>query len=340
MPIIPPGLLSDLTSMSPIYRSSANWWNMEVVDAPIDSQNATIKAQIIVNGTPVGGTPDPKYARLHPDFGVNFGIPYCVVTKDTPRESIVWTNDPANNGSASPPFEWDTGFGGYEGYPIPVAARTNCAYMENCEWKNTPGRTGDAHILMLQRDDWWLYELSYAGWNDPKWPGRWYAGYGAIWDLKRNDVRPRGFTSTDAAGLQILPGIPRTDEVLGPDPIRHALRCSIKKVAGYVWPATHTGSSDPTGHPCGMRFRLKQSKNITGYPTPVRKILQAMKTYGLIVADRGGNMYIQGTMDPNWGPIDPYITAFHGITINDFDVIRRGWSPPGMVGVGKTQVSV
>jgi hypothetical protein len=141
-----------------------------------------------------------------------------------------------------------------------------------------------------------------------------------------NYRRPEDWTSTDAAGLCVLAGLVRYDEVYGLEPIRHAIRCSIRRTNGYVWPASHAGASDDNAPPLGMRLRLKNSVDLSGYPAAVRKIFQAMKTYGLIVADRGGNMYVQGTMDPRWknSVMNP---AFHGLSANDFEVIELGWRP-------------
>jgi hypothetical protein len=166
------------------------------------------------------------------------------------------------------------------------------------------------------------FELSYASWDGSKWS----AGYGAVFKLDSNYRRPEGWTSTDAAGLCVLAGLVRYDEVFGPGPINHALRCSIKRTNGYVWPASHTGARDAGAPPLGTRFRLKASKDISKYPPEIQKIFQAMKTYGLIVADRGGNMYVQGTMDSRWnnGVLNP---AFHDLHVSDFEIIKLGWKP-------------
>jgi hypothetical protein len=124
----------------------------------------------------------------------------------------------------------------------------------------------------------------------------------------------------------VLAGLVRYDEVYGAEPIRHAIRVSLKRTNGYVWPASHEGASDAGAPPLGMRLRLKASTDLSGLSPEVRKIFQAMKTYGLIVADRGGNMYVQGTMDPRWDS-ETLNPAFHGLHVSDFEVIQLGWRP-------------
>ena len=163
-------------------------------------------------------------------------------------------------------------------------------------------------MLLYDRDKRMAFELSYASYSN----GQWSARYGAVFKLDSNYRRTEGWTSTDAAGLCVLAGLVRYDEVYGANPIRHAIRVSIRQTNRYVWPASHTGATDAGAPPLGMRLRLKASKDISGYPAPIRKIFQAMKTYGLIVADRGGNMYVQGTMDSRWdnNVLNP---AFHSL---------------------------
>jgi hypothetical protein len=141
---------------------------------------------------------------------------------------------------------------------------TNLRYIEN-----SGSTSGDRHLLMYNRDNQMVYELSYAAYSD----GVWSAGYGAIFKLDSNYRRPEGWTSTDAAGLCVLAGLVRYDEVYGPDPIRHAIRCSIKRTNDYVYPASHEGASDEGAPPLGMRLRLKASVDISGYPAPVSQDL-------------------------------------------------------------------
>ena len=297
---VPLGLLADLTALGTLYEPADNWWNLDVTGAPLDPNSDEIIATIQGYESSVPG--------LHPDFTPNFGIPYAVVGNETPLVPV----ELRNRG------ESDAGAPGFPaGYPIPAEAITNHRYRENAG-----GRTGDRHLLIYHRDQRMVFELSYAEYED----GRWTAGYGAVFKVDSNYRRPDGWTSTDAAGLCVLAGLVRYDEVYGPEPIRHALRVSIKRTNGYVWPASHEGASDAGAPPLGMRLRLKESVDLSGYSPAMRKIFQAMKTYGLIVADRGGNMYIQGTMDERWenNKINP---AFHTLDAEDFEIIKLGWKP-------------
>jgi hypothetical protein len=294
------GLLPDMTAIGPLYDPTDNWWNLRVDNAPLDPNSASI-ISLVASYESTGG-------RLHPDFTPNYGIPYAVVDNNTPLVPVTF-GTPSESDKGAP--------GGPTGYPIPAAATTNSRYFENAG-----GSDGDRHILLYNRDSKMVFELSYAAYSG----GKWSAGYGAVFKVDSNYRRPDGWTSTDAAGLCVLAGLVRYDEAYGDEPIRHAIRCSIKKTNVYVWPASHTGARDAGAPPLGMRFRLKQSVDISGYPEPIRKIFQAMKTYGLIVADRGGNMYIQGTMDSRWdnGILNP---AFHDLHVTDFEVIQLGWNP-------------
>jgi hypothetical protein len=293
------GLLADMTSLGTLYSRADNWWNLEVDDAPVDPNSAKIIAAIREQGS--GG-------RLHPDFTPNYGIPYAVVDRNTPRVPVSFRNTAESDRGAP---------GAAPGYPIPAAAARDKRYLES-----GGSLEGDRHLLVYDRDAQTVFELSYASYSG----GRWSAGYGAVFPVTTNHRRPEGWSSTDAAGLCVLAGLVRYDEVFGSGPIRHALRCSLKRTNGHVWPASHTGARDSGGAPLGMRLRLKKSKDISKYPPHLRKIFQAMKTYGLIVADRGGNMYVQGTMDTRWDN-DVLNPAFHGLNISDFEVVKLGWNP-------------
>ncbi len=296
------GLLSPLagTTADPFYEPADNWWNVKVDAAPLDPNSSAIIAKI--------QSYEATQGRMHPDFTPSYGIPYCVVDDSTPLVPV----------SISNTAESDQGYpGGASGYPIPAAAITNARYIENAG-----GTDGDRHLLIYHRDKKAAFELAYA-YHDA---AGWHAGYGAVFKLDSNYRRPEGDTSTDAAGLCVLAGLVRYDEAYGPDPIKHAIRCSIKHTDGHTYPASHTGAEDAGAPPLGMRLRLKASKDISGYPPALRKIFQAMKTYGLIVADRGGNMYVQGTMDARWdnSVLNP---AFHSLHASDFEVIKLGWKP-------------
>ncbi len=297
---VSPGLLADLSSLGTLYAPSDNWWNIRVDSAPLDPNSGSIISTIRSYESTAG--------RMHPDFTPSYGIPYCVVDNSTPLVSVSLRNT----------SESDRGAPGYPtGYPIPATAKTDLRYIEN-----SGSTSGDQHLLIYNRDNRMVYELSYTTYSN----GVWSAGYGAIFKTDSNYRRPEGWTSTDAAGLCVLAGLVRYDEVYGSDPIRHAIRVSIKRTNNHVYPASHTGATDAGAPPLGMRLRLKSSVNISGYPAPIRKIFQAMKDYGLIVADRGGNMYVQGTMDSRWDSsmLNP---AFHGLDAGDFEVIKLGWKP-------------
>ena len=219
-----------------------------------------------------------------------------------------------------------TSAAGLDGYPIPGEALTQPNYIEG----GVPGggSTGDRHLLVIDRDRWLLYELYATRWNASA--SRWDAGSGAIFDLSSNARRPETWTSADAAGLAILPGLVRYDEMHGTAEITHALRFTTRATNGYVWPASHRAGSTIGAPPLGTRLRLKAGKDITGYSAPVQRVFRALKRYGLILADNGSDMYLQGTMDARWNNsvLNP---AFHSLTANDFEVIEMGWgrgTPP------------
>lgn len=156
----------------------------------------------------------------------------------------------------------------------------------------------------------------------------WAAGSGAIFPLDTNNRRPDGWTSADAAGLAILPGLVRYDEVYGSQPIRHAFRVTVRATNGYVYPGSHNAGSRSGALPMGARLRLKASKEISAFPEPLRRIFQAMKTYGLIVADNGSDLYVSGTYDTRWDN-DILNPAFAAIKASDFEVVQLGWKPAG-----------
>lgn len=174
-------------------------------------------------------------------------------------------------------------------YPIPP----------NAPIEGGPQGTGDRHLLVLDRDHWKLYELFSA------YPeGRGYrAGSGAVFDLNSNALRPAGWTSADAAGLPIFPGLVRYDEVVEQGAIRHALRFTVRRTRrAYVPPARHfaSRSDDPTLPPMGLRVRLRADYDISRFPPSARVILKALQTYGMILADNGGDWFLSGTPDPRW----------------------------------------
>jgi hypothetical protein len=303
----PPALLEPLAGRQ-VFPVN-NWWNQDIATAPIDARSPQL-IDWISGRSPTSPT---AVRRLHPDFGPPpYGIPYVVVAGDQPRVGV--TFEYAD--------ESDTGVPGLPGYPVPVEARTTPNYIEGGVAGGGP--SGDRHLLVVDRDRWLLYETFATTWNTLA--GRWDAGSGAIFDLSSNARRPEGWTSADAAGLAIFPGLVRYDEVSGSAEIKHAFRVTTRATNGYVWPASHRAGSNTSAPPLGARLRLKASKDISTFTPEVQRIFTAMKRYGLIVADNGSDMYISGTMDARWNN-DVLNPAFRALTADDFDVIQLGWQP-------------
>src|SRR5690242_9616282 len=249
-----------------------NWWNEDITSAPVDPQSDAFIN--FIGRTRTG----------HPDFGPPpYGIPFVGVGGAEPRTAVAFVD----YGDES-----DAGIRGETGYPIPDAAKAQANFIEG----GVPGggTAGDRHLLIVDRDKWLLYELFAARWNSAR--SRWEAGSGAIFDLSSNNRRPDGWTSADAAGLAILPGLVRYDEAMR-GPVRHAFRVTVRSTNGYVWPASHRAGSTTGALPMGARLRLKTSKDISRYPAYIQNIFRGMQTYGLIVADNGSDMYVSGAMD-------------------------------------------
>lgn len=228
---------------------------------------------------------------LHPDFGTQYGIPSAQVDSSVAKTTV--TFDYADESDPGP-------------YPIPA---------------NPPVENGDdKHILLFHTSECKLYEL-YA---TSKSGSKWHAGSGAIWDLTKNSTRPKGWTSADAAGLPIYPGLVRYEEVAS-GVISHALRFTAPKTQhGYVAPASHFASSsyDTSRPPMGVRFRLKASFNINGYSGPAKVILTALKKYGMFLADNGSSWYLSGSPSPSWD--DNAINALKQVHGGDFEAITTG----------------
>jgi hypothetical protein len=289
-----------------------NWWNVNISNAPVDSNSASFISWI------GGNTP------LHPDLGGDvdpsdpsnpniYGFPFISVPGTQPLVPVTFVLSPDQS---------DTGAPGHgAGYPIPPAAETQAKWIEGGTAGG--GTSDDYHMLIVDRDNRILYELYQAHWNVDHWE----AGSGAIFQLDSDARRPQGWTSADAAGLAIMPGLIRYDEAFGSGPIQHAFRFTLRDSNGYVYPASHVAGSNPSAPPLGTRLRLKASVNISGYSAEDQLIFQAMKTYGLIVADNGSDMYIQGTYDTRWdnSVLNPEFGTLHA---SDFDVIQLGWQPP------------
>jgi hypothetical protein len=274
-----------------------NWWNQDVSKASVDPKSDSYIDFI------------GRSRTLHPDFAPPpYGIPYVGVPGSQPRVPVTFVL----YGSES-----DAGYQQESGYPIPEAAKTEPNFIEGA----VPGGKGDGHLIVVDRDRWLLYELFAARWNTKT--QRWEAGSGAVFNLSENDRRPDSWTSADAAGLAILPGLVRYDEAIR-GPIRHAFRMTVRRTNGYVWPASHRAGNTAGALPLGARLRLKPTKDLSGYPVYIQNMFRAMQTYGLIVADNGSDMYITGSMDPRWNnrELNP---AFRSLTAGDFEVIELGW---------------
>lgn len=290
-----------------------NWWNVDISGAPVDPNSAGFIGLI------GGSTP------LHPDFGGNdgtaygtYGMIYVVVPGNQPLQVVDFSQGYPDESDAGAP-------GRLPGYPIPLGARTQPRWIEGGQPGG--GSSGDRHMLLVDKERRILFELYATRWDPVSLS--WRADSGAVFLLDGNGRRPEGWTSADAAGLAILPGLVRYDEVFGPDPIRHAFRVTVQNTKGHVFPASHTAgtSSSPNALPMGGRLRLKPSKDISVYPAYVQRIFQAMKTYGLIVADNGSNMFISGAYDTRWDN-DVLNPAFASLTASDFEVVELGWRPP------------
>jgi len=186
-----------------------------------------------------------------------------------------------------------------------------------------PDATGDRHVLVVDVDGWMLYELFDA--RPLNGGASWTAGSGAVFDLASNALRPEGWTSADAAGLPIFPGLVRYEEAVTRGVIAHALRftCPVTRRA-YVDPARHYASTrtDPDLPPMGMRVRLKSGVDISGFPAEVRVILTALKTYGMFLADNGGAFFVSGAPDPRWN--DANIDTMKRLHGSDFEVVEMG----------------
>jgi len=269
-----------------------NPWNEDISNSQVDPNSDNLIAGIGLN------------TNLHPDFGTVWngapnGIPYIVVSGSQPKVPLNWTA----YGDESDPGP----------YPIPADAPI----------EGGPNSTGDRHVLVIDRDNWMLYELGYAfPINDG---ASWNANCGAIFDLNSNALRPAGWTSADAAGLPIFPGLVRYDEVFEQQEIKHAIRftASITRRA-YVSPARHWASSNTSVNrpPMGMKVRLKAGFNISGFTPAMQVILRAMKKYGMILADNGSNWYFSGAPDMRWS--DDELNQLKTLKGSDFEVVKMG----------------
>jgi hypothetical protein len=259
-------------------------WNKPVHRLPVQKNSATIVRSIGAS------------LHVHADFGSGLwdggpiGIPITVVGGSQPTSWVDFHYDE----------ESDPG-----PYPIPGDVKI----------EGGPDADGDRHAVIVDRDSCTLYELFDL------WPA-WEAGSGAIWNLRSNALRPRGWTSADAAGLPILPGLARYDEVAR-GVIDHALRFTVRRSRrAYVYPARHFASSStsPALPPMGQRLRLRANFPVAGFPPQARVILRALKRYGMIVADNGSSWYISGAPDPRWS--NDQLHTLHRVRGSDFRVVN------------------
>jgi hypothetical protein len=271
--------------------ASSNLWNTDISALPVDPNSANI-----INF--IGST-----VTLHPDFGAGtfhnqtLGIPYQVVAGTQAKVPVTLgaffdESDPGPEPIPSNAL--------IEGYPKPG--------------------NGDRHVLVLEKDGCWLYELYNASVKN----GKWSADSTAIWDMTINEQRPYTWTSADAAGLPVFVGLARYDEVAA-GAINHALRFTVPtSQKAFVLPATHWASTttDPNAPPMGTRIRLKASFNISGYPADDQVILTAMKKYGMILADNGSAIFISGVPDDRWNNTN--LNLLKSITASNFEVVQMG----------------
>src|SRR5215467_15138358 len=269
----------------PVFPAN-NAWNQRVDKLPVAADSAQLVASI--------GLDSP----VHADFGSGkwdggpIGIPFDVVSKKTRRTRVSFQYADESNRVR---------------YPIPAHVHI----------EGGAHATGDRHAILVDKSNCRLYELyalRHAGHG-------WTAGSGAVFNLRSNHLRPSGWTSADAAGLPIFPGLARYDEVAR-GVIDHALRFTASRTRrAYVYPARHYASSsdDPSLPPMGLRVRLKADVDISAFPKQARVILQALKTYGMILADNGSSWYISGAPNPKWSNDD--LHSLGRITGSMFEVV-------------------
>ena len=273
----------------PIFPKS-NPWNQRVDRLPVTSNSDAIIRSIGLDET------------LHADFGSGvweggpIGIPITVVKRAQRRVRVAF--EYADESDRGP-------------YPI----------SRNVKIEGGRASNGDRHALILDRAACRLYEL-FALY--PASSGGWRAGSGAIWNLRSDRVRPAGWTSADAAGLPILPGLARYDEVAR-GRIDHALRFTVRRSRrAYLYPARHFASdeTDPDLPPMGLRVRLKAGYATAGFPRQARIVLEALKRYGMLVADNGADWYVTGAPDPRWS--NDQLHTLHRVPGSAFEVVKTG----------------
>jgi hypothetical protein len=285
----------------------ANAWNTDISAAPLDPNNTAITSAAGFAGL-----------HLHHDFssvaGGNYGIPYVVVdSSSTPLVPISVVDYASESDVAQAPF--------------PITAPIEGSPADCTGWPDA--YIGDSHVLVLDRHACMLYET----FNTHRCNGAWSASSETIWDLKSYDQRPWGWTSADAAGLPIFPGLVRYDEIAA-GTINHAIRFTMQHTkndanGGYfVQPASHAAGTDyGVSNVMGMRIRLKSGFDISGFSVANKVILTAMKKYGMILADNGGYFYFQGVPDPRWNDDD--LVKLDAIQSSNFEVVQMTPTYPG-----------
>jgi hypothetical protein len=264
---------------------STNEWNRDVSSDPVDPNSANYL-----------GSMNASTTFLHPDFGTTFGIPWITVPGSQPK--VPMTFDIADESDPGP-------------YPFPP----------NAPIEGGASSTGDRHVLVLETGGCRLYETWDSHYVNPGW----HCGSGAIFNLSSNTLRPDGFTSADAAGLPILPGLVRQSEAAVAHQINHALRFTVKNTQrAFVHPATHFASSstDVNRPPMGLRVRLKASYDISSFNATARAILTGLKRYGMFVADNGSDWFVTGETNTQWN--DSEINQLKQVPASAFEVVKLG----------------
>jgi hypothetical protein len=265
-----------------------NAWNTDISASPVDPNSSTLITSCGLR-------------NLHPDFGTVYngapnGIPYVIV--HSAQKKVPISFDYADESDPGP-------------YPVPA----------NAPIEGGATSTGDRHVLVVDVDAWKLYELYDA--HPLNGGASWHAGSGAVFDLSSNALRPAGWTSADAAGLPIFPGLVRYDEVVEQRAINHALRFTCPKTRKeYISPARHYASSDTSSKlpPMGMRVRLKATFDTTGFSPNIRTILRGMMHYGMFVADNGSGWFVSGSPDSRWS--DDELSALARVPSSAFEVVK------------------
>ncbi|WP_433045187.1 hypothetical protein [Dactylosporangium sp. CS-033363] len=258
-----------------------NVWHADVSKLPVSRDSAAWVASI------------GAATKTHPDFGNGYGIPVTTIPAGQAKVKVTFSY--AGESDPGP-------------YPVP----------RNAKVEGGADADGDRHVILHDPAGCKAYELYDA---HPNADGTWKAGSGAVYDLRGNALRKSGWTSADAAGLPILPGLPRADEAAA-GKVDHAIRFTAPKTRkSYIWPARHAASdaADAALPPMGARFRLKSSVDISKFPPQARAVAQALKTYGAILADNGSPWYFSGTDDPKWN--NTQLDALKTLKGTDFEAV-------------------